>query len=443
MALFWRQGLRRDVDRRPVAAPGIARASLYGTFGSKHDLYVAALERYIQSEAERDRGVGHAGSGAADRRGLLRGSAAPTAAGAPPGCMVVNAAVECPADDVVVRRRLDLNWESVEVALTSALLRARAQREIRAEVDVASLARFPAGAHAGHPGGCPSPRAEPAGRGGGDPRPRRAAERSLIDVPQGCAEGALMTEIEIERSRKVRVPRWSTCCGATIFVLGTTNCDRRAAPRAGRRPARLVAPRRLLISAFAVAMAVGAPLLTIATLRPAPAGHPARRAPRSSVAGRCRRGGRRLHHAAGRPVGDRRGDRGVLGGGRRGRGQRRGPGVPGPRAVPAARRADHRPNVLGCRWVRCWASSWLAGDFWADWDRRPPWPVGCGSASPRRRAPGRTGRRARRAACVTSGGCGSRWAPRRSSSRMMGMSATLAPVVTEVAGLPSAWSRWR
>jgi len=56
--------------------------------------------------------------------------------------MVVNAAVECPPEDVVVRRRLELNWNSVEVALTSALLRARAQGEIRADVDAASAARF-------------------------------------------------------------------------------------------------------------------------------------------------------------------------------------------------------------------------------------------------------------------------------------------------------------
>jgi len=77
-----------------------------------------------------------------------------------------------------------------------------------------------------------------------------------------------MTEIEIERSRKVRVPRVVYLLGATIFVLGTTEfviagllpelaADLRVSlPRAG-----------LLISAFAVAMAVGAPLLTIATLR--------------------------------------------------------------------------------------------------------------------------------------------------------------------------------
>jgi len=143
MALFWRQGYAATSIADLVAHLGIARASLYGTFGSKHDLYVAALERYIQSGKPNVIEVlATPGPVLPTVEALLRGSAAPPPPEAPPGCMVVNAAVECPADDVVVRRRLDLNWESVEVALTSALLRARAQREIRAEVDVASLARF-------------------------------------------------------------------------------------------------------------------------------------------------------------------------------------------------------------------------------------------------------------------------------------------------------------
>jgi MFS transporter, DHA1 family, chloramphenicol resistance protein len=80
--------------------------------------------------------------------------------------------------------------------------------------------------------------------------------------------GTAVTVIKTDRSRKVRVPRSVYVLGATIFVLGTTEfviagllpelaADLHVSlPHAG-----------LLISAFAIAMVVGAPLLTVATLR--------------------------------------------------------------------------------------------------------------------------------------------------------------------------------
>ena len=46
MELFWRRGYATTSVADLVAHLGVARASLYSTFGTKHDLYVAALERY-------------------------------------------------------------------------------------------------------------------------------------------------------------------------------------------------------------------------------------------------------------------------------------------------------------------------------------------------------------------------------------------------------------
>ncbi|WP_028937254.1 TetR/AcrR family transcriptional regulator [Pseudonocardia spinosispora] len=143
MELFWRQGYATTSITDLVEHLGIAKASLYATFGGKHDLYLAALDRYTglpeKSPAER---LAQPGPVLPAIQSLLDSYAAPPPAGTPPGCMVVNAAVECPVDDVAVRRRLDLNWTSVEVMLTSALLRARAQGEIRADVDPAAFARY-------------------------------------------------------------------------------------------------------------------------------------------------------------------------------------------------------------------------------------------------------------------------------------------------------------
>ncbi|MFG1824957.1 TetR/AcrR family transcriptional regulator [Microbispora bryophytorum] len=142
--LFWRRGFEATSMADLVDHLGIGRASLYATFGGKHDLYVKALERYAQTrdpnlvellsqpgpalpavrtlveryteESIRDR----------DRR----------------GCMIVNAATELLPDDEPVARLVEASWTGLETALTSALIRARAQGEISAESDPRVLARF-------------------------------------------------------------------------------------------------------------------------------------------------------------------------------------------------------------------------------------------------------------------------------------------------------------
>ncbi|GAB3909358.1 TetR/AcrR family transcriptional regulator [Microbispora bryophytorum] len=142
--LFWRRGFEATSMADLVEHLGIGRASLYATFGGKHDLYVKALERYAQTrdpnlvellsqpgpalpavrtlveryteESIRDR----------DRR----------------GCMIVNAATELLPDDEPVARLVEASWTGLETALTSALIRARAQGEISAESDPRVLARF-------------------------------------------------------------------------------------------------------------------------------------------------------------------------------------------------------------------------------------------------------------------------------------------------------------
>lgn len=47
--LFWRKGHEAASMSDLVEHLGIGRASLYATFGSKHELYVRALQRYIQT----------------------------------------------------------------------------------------------------------------------------------------------------------------------------------------------------------------------------------------------------------------------------------------------------------------------------------------------------------------------------------------------------------
>jgi len=141
--LFWEHGYEATSTVDLVAHLGIARASLYGTFGSKRALYLRALARYIETT---DPVVVHdlAGPGAAlpAVRELVRRYASESGDGTGRGCMVVNAAVEFAGRDAEAARFVEASWATVETALTSALVRARGAGELAADRDPGELARF-------------------------------------------------------------------------------------------------------------------------------------------------------------------------------------------------------------------------------------------------------------------------------------------------------------
>jgi TetR/AcrR family transcriptional repressor of nem operon len=142
--LFWRQGYEATSIADLVAHLGISRASLYDTFGSKHALYLRALDRYVEARGAEDVAeLAQPGPALPAVRALVErfASEAGGAAGAR-GCLVVNAACERLPADSEIKRRVDGSWGTLEVALTSALTRARAGGELAGECDPRALARF-------------------------------------------------------------------------------------------------------------------------------------------------------------------------------------------------------------------------------------------------------------------------------------------------------------
>ncbi|MFC7327475.1 TetR/AcrR family transcriptional regulator [Marinactinospora rubrisoli] len=142
MRLFWRKGYEATSTSDLTDELGIARASLYGTFGSKRDLYLAALDRFISggvvpSPADT---LAARESGLEAIRDLLVASATPPEPGTPEGCFAVNAAVEHGDTDPEIARRLEGNRSRLETALYGALLRARADGELASGVDPRSAA---------------------------------------------------------------------------------------------------------------------------------------------------------------------------------------------------------------------------------------------------------------------------------------------------------------
>jgi TetR/AcrR family transcriptional repressor of nem operon len=144
MELFWERGYEATSMSDLVERMGVARASIYATYGGKHELYLKALDHYTRErDPEIVRRLSVPGPVLPLVRRLVDGYVTESQSGqGSRGCLVVNAAVERMAADADVCRRVERSWTTVEVALTAALERGRAQGELRPETDARSLASF-------------------------------------------------------------------------------------------------------------------------------------------------------------------------------------------------------------------------------------------------------------------------------------------------------------
>lgn len=143
LELFWERGYEATSVADLVERLGVGKASLYATFGTKHDLYLAALDRYVgRADGRVVDELSQPGAALPAVRALVRRYVAEMQVDAlRRGCFVVNSAVELPADPTVVQR-VERSWDTLEVALTVALTRARAGGELPADRDPRALARL-------------------------------------------------------------------------------------------------------------------------------------------------------------------------------------------------------------------------------------------------------------------------------------------------------------
>lgn len=122
--VFWRRGYEAASMRELQQAMGIGRQSLYDTFGDKHALFVAAMERYNarQGVAVEDTLLGDDDGRDALRRWLDQLVIDLTPEGERPGCLLVNSILEL-GDDAEVADRCRQGRRDTERALRGALER--------------------------------------------------------------------------------------------------------------------------------------------------------------------------------------------------------------------------------------------------------------------------------------------------------------------------------
>lgn len=141
--LFWRKGYAATSMADLVEHLGIARASIYGTFGGKRALYLKAYERYLENGVDFAALLSGPGPALPAVRALVRKYAEDEANDADHrGCFIVNTAVELAPHDREVAAKVAANWDFVEGVLTSALTRAHAQGELAAGKDPRAIARL-------------------------------------------------------------------------------------------------------------------------------------------------------------------------------------------------------------------------------------------------------------------------------------------------------------
>jgi TetR/AcrR family transcriptional repressor of nem operon len=142
--VFWRRGYEATSVNDLVAHLGIGKASMYATFGSKHDLYLMVLDHYVRTtdQAIVEELSRPQASLPAVRGLVLRHVGEIVNDQQQRGCLVVNAAVERLPGDTSAARRVERSWDTLEVALTLALARAQAAGELAADRDPRAMAQF-------------------------------------------------------------------------------------------------------------------------------------------------------------------------------------------------------------------------------------------------------------------------------------------------------------
>jgi len=142
--LFRRRGYHATSTRDLGDALGLNPSSLYRTFGDKHGLFLRALDRYLESEAER---AGAALAGPGSVRDLLRAwllSMLNETPGHPDntpfGCLVLNTASELGASDPEASRRVHAAFDGAKVGVTDALRRGIEAGELPADTDATAAA---------------------------------------------------------------------------------------------------------------------------------------------------------------------------------------------------------------------------------------------------------------------------------------------------------------
>lgn len=143
--LFWRRGFEAASVQELLDCMGIGRGSMYGTFGDKHALFLAALDRYREeAEGSTASTLEEGGSPKESIRAVFGSMVDGLASQEEPrrGCLLANSAVELAPHDAEVGERVSRYVARMEEAFERTIVRGQASGEIADRHDPEALACF-------------------------------------------------------------------------------------------------------------------------------------------------------------------------------------------------------------------------------------------------------------------------------------------------------------
>jgi TetR/AcrR family transcriptional regulator, transcriptional repressor for nem operon len=144
MELFWRKGYEATSVNDLLECMGINRGSLYDTFGDKHQLFIATLNRYRNREHTKLRQLASATESPMRFIELMFDDMIHQALTDPfrRGCFINNTIVELAPHDKLVCEVIAANDESLDDILIRVLSRAKEQGEISAEANISTMVNY-------------------------------------------------------------------------------------------------------------------------------------------------------------------------------------------------------------------------------------------------------------------------------------------------------------
>jgi TetR/AcrR family transcriptional repressor of nem operon len=144
LQVFWHQGYEATSLQELLAAMALSKSSFYETFGSKHALYLAAIDRYreiaiapyVRTLRNHDNGrqaIADVFAALVEQLDCPQGRR---------GCFMNNATIESAPHDAATEARVREAQRALEDAFYRAVRRAQAQGQIALEKDPRALARF-------------------------------------------------------------------------------------------------------------------------------------------------------------------------------------------------------------------------------------------------------------------------------------------------------------
>ncbi|MFI0466419.1 TetR/AcrR family transcriptional regulator [Saccharopolyspora sp. 5N102] len=148
MRTFWANGYEATSTQDLCEATGLGRSSIYNAFSSKHDLFMRALTRYINTTSAVQLAIlEDSGRSEVDRIRALLAVIVDTELenrrdGRSFGCLTVNSTVELAGRDPETAKLLDRDTEARLAALRAVIEAGQRDGGIASARDAGSLARF-------------------------------------------------------------------------------------------------------------------------------------------------------------------------------------------------------------------------------------------------------------------------------------------------------------